>query len=141
MNIDDFYEYLYQAYKKYIENNSSYGVKVVKYYNNNSPYFPITTFEGNDMDTDKCTNGYEEFYQEFYITINHYSKDKVVGTNQISAKVINDETRKLTMTFMRNLNFKKTLDKPTPNLDNSIFRNTMQYQGMVGNQRLNIIRR
>ena len=142
MYIDDFYEELFQVYKKYIEKNSSYGVRVVKMFNNDSPYFPITTFTlSNNTETDNCTIDKIEYYEQFYFNITHYSKDKTVNNNKISAKVINDETRKLTITFMKNLNMRKTLDRPIPNLDKEILRNLMQYQCLVGNSRLDIIRR
>jgi hypothetical protein len=36
---------------------------------------------------------------------------------------------------------KKTLDNPTPNLDTSILRRTINYQCLIGNIRGNIIRR
>lgn len=150
MYIDDFCEDLFQAYKKYIEENSSYGVKVIKMFNNDSPYFPITVFSlSNNTDTNRCTVDKIEYYEQFYFTITHYAKDKTIEQTidnkpvkvKVSAKVINDETRKLTITFMRNLNMRKTLDKPIPNLDKDILRNIMQYQCMVGNSRLDIIRR
>lgn len=150
MYIDDFYEDLFQVYKKYIEENSSYGVRVVKMFNNDSPYFPITTFAlSNNTDTNNCTVDRKEYYEQFYFSIYHYAKDKTIEQTidnetvkvRVSAKQINDETRKLTITFMRNLNLKKTLDKPVPNLDKDILRNAMQYQCMVGNSRLDIIRR
>lgn len=150
MYIDDFYEDLFQTYKKYIEENSSYGVRVVKMFNNDSPYFPITTFTlSNNTDTNRCTVDRIEYYEQFYFTIQHFAKNKTIEQTvdnkvvktTVSAKVINDETRKLTITFMKKLNLKKTLDKPVQNLDKDILRNIMQYQCMVGNSRLDIIRR
>lgn len=142
MYIDDFYEELFQVYKKYIEEKSSYGVRVVKMFNNDSPYFPITTFTlSNNAETNNCTIDKIEYYEQFYFNITHYAKDKTINNNKISAKVINDETRKLTITFMKNLNMRKTLDRPIPNLDKEILRNLMQYQCLVGNSRLDIIRR
>lgn len=150
MYIDDFYEDLFQAYKKHIEENTSYGVRVVKIFNNDSPYFPITTFSlSNSTDTDRCTNDRIEYYEQYYFSISHYAKDKTIEQTvnnmsikkKVSAKEINDETRKLTLIFMKNLNLKKTQDRPIPNMDKEILRNIMQYQCMIGNARLNIIRR
>lgn len=142
MQIEDFYENVYQAYKKYIESNSSYGVKVFKFSNDDSTYFPITTFGlSNNTDTDRSSVDKIEYYEAFYFTITHYAKDKNIDNVKISSKVINDETRKLTITFFKNLNMRKTLDRPIPNLDKSILRNRMEYQCYVGNARIDIIRR
>ncbi len=150
MQIEDFYENVYQAYKKYIESNSSYGVKVFKTSNDDSPYFPITTFGlSNNTDTDRSSVDRIEYYEAFYFTITHYAKDKTIQetidnkvvSKRISSKVINDETRKLTISFFRNLNMRKTLDRPIPNLDKTILRNRMEYQCYVGNARIDIIRR
>ena len=142
MQIEDFYENVYQAYKKYIESNSSYGVKVFKSSNDDSPYFPITTFGlSNNTDTDRSSVDRIEYYEAFYFTITHYAKYKNIDNVKISSKVINDETRKLTITFFKNLNMRKTLDRPIPNLDKSILRNRMEYQCYVGNARIDIVRR
>ena len=150
MQIEDFFENVFDAYKKYIESNSSYGVKVFKFYNDDSPYLPTTICGlSNNADTNESTIDKIEYYEAFYFTITHYAKDKTIQetiddkvvSKRVSAKIINDETRKLTISFFKNLNMRKTLDRPIPNLDKSILRNRMQYQCYVGNARIDIIRR
>lgn len=140
----DKYDEIFNAFKKYIEENSQYGARVVKYNTNTSTYFPlITCVLSDNKDTEHCTIDKIEYYEAFYFTIDIYTKDKTKGANiQVASQIINDELSKLTMKFFgEKLNMKKTLNRPTPNLDTSILRKTIQYQCLIGNVRGNIIRR
>ena len=139
----DKYEEIFSAYKKFIEENSQYDAKVVKYNTNTSSYFPIITLVlSNNTDTDYCTNEKIEFYEANYFTIDIYTKDKTKGANKIASQVISEELSRLTMIFFgEKLNMKRTLNRPTPNLDTSILRRTIKYQCLIGNVRANIIRR
>lgn len=140
----DKYDEIFDRYKEFIENNSQYGARVVKYNTNTSTYFPlITCVLSDNKDTDNCTNDKIEFYESFYFTIDIYTKDKTKGNNLVVAsQKISDELTKLTIKFFGEImNMKRTLNKPTPNLDSSILRKTIQYQCLIGNVRGNIIRR
>lgn len=138
----DKYEEIFDRYKKFIEENSQYNARVVKYNTNTSSYFPlITCVLSDNKDTDYCTLGKEEFYESHFFTINIYTKDKTINSEKISSDVINKELCKLTTYFFGEMNMKKTLNRPTPNLDQSILRRTMQFQCLIGNVRGNIIRR
>lgn len=140
----DKYDEIFDRFKKYIENNSQYGARVVKYNTNTSSYFPlITCVLSDNTDTEQTTVDKVEYYEAFYFTIDIYTKDKTNGPNIVTAsQIINDELSKLTMKFFgEELNMKKTLNRPTPNLDASILRKTIQYQCLIGNVRGNIIRR
>jgi hypothetical protein len=140
----DKYDEIFNAYKEYMETNSKYNVKVVKYNTNTSTYFPLVTCVlNNNIDTDYCTIDMIERYEAFYFTINIYTKDKTKGANiQVASQVINDELSALTQKFFgEKLNMKKTLNQPTPNLDISVLRKTIQYQCLIGSARGNIIRR
>ena len=139
----DKYDEIYQAYKNFIENESQYDVRVVKYNTNTSSYFPVITFVlSNNTDTDYCTNDKIEYYEANYFTIDIYTKDKTIGANKVASQVISNELSQLTMQFFgEKLNMKRTLNRPTPNLDTSILRRTIKYQCLIGNARANIIRR
>ena len=138
----DKYEEVFSRYKKFIEENSQYNARVVKYNTNTSAYFPLITCVLTDnRDTDNCTNDKIEYYESFYFTINIFTKDMTIENNKISSQIIDNELTKLTIYFFGDLNMKRTLNKPTPNLDKSIFRRTIQYQCLIGNVRGNIIRR
>lgn len=139
----DKYEEIFNRYKKFIEENSQYNARVVKYNTNTSSYFPIITCVlSNNTDTDNCTIDKIEYYEAFYFTINIFTKDKIINGEKISSSVIDNELCKLTTYFFgEKMNLKKTLNRPTPNLDKDILRRTMQYQCLIGNVRGNIIRR
>ena len=140
----DKYDLIFQEFKKYVEEKSQYGAKVVKYNTNTSTHFPLVScILSDNKDTDFCSIDKLEYYEAFYLTIDIYTKDKTQGANIIVAsQVINEELSRLTMEFFGGkLNMKKTLNKPTPNLDTSILRRTIQYQCLIGNIRGNIIRR
>lgn len=139
----DKYEEIFDRYKKFIEENSQYNARVVKYNTNTSSYFPlITCVLSNNTDTDNCTIDKIEYYEAFYFTINIFTKDKIINGEKISSNVIDNELCKLTTYFFGEImNLKKTLNKPTPNLDKDILRRTMQYQCLIGYARGNIIRR
>lgn len=139
----DKYDEIFNRYKTFIESNSKYNAKVVKYNTNTSSYFPlITCVLSDNTDTEECTNDNIEYYEAFYFTINIYTKNETKGANiKVASQVINDELTRLTIQFFGELNMKRTLNKPTPNLDTSILRRTIQYQCLIGNVRGNIIRR
>lgn len=137
----DKYDLIFDAYKKHIEDNSQYGARVVKYNTNTSTYFPLITFTlSNNVDLDNNSLYNVDYFEKFYFTIDIYTKNKGSGEELIASQVIDKELELLTTDFFRKLGFNKTLNKPTPNLDTSIFRRTMQYQCEIGN-RGNIIRR
>ena len=138
----DKYEEIYARFKQYIESNSQYNAKVVKYNTNTSTQFPLVTFVLDDnKDTDNCTNDKIEFYEAHYYIINIYTKDKNRNGEVIASQVINDELTKLTIQFFNQLNMKRTLCKYTPNIDTNVLRRTLNYQCLMGNARGNIIRR
>lgn len=146
--MEHYYDYVYDTifseYKDYIIANSKYSPRVVKTNSNVSSYFPLVSCVLSDnTDTDHCTNDRIEKYEAFYFTINIYTKDKTKDANVVEAsEIINEELSRLTMQFFGGkLNMKKTQNRPTPNLDTSVLRKTIQYQCLIGNIRGNIIRR
>lgn len=144
MDIYDFYEKTYDEYKKFIIEHSQYDPNVVKYNSNAVSQFPTVVFYmSNNKNTDNGTVDRIEKYDAIYFTINIYTKNKISGTNiETASQVINEELSRLTAQFFGNImGMKKTQDSPEPNLDTSILRKVIQYQGLLGNVRGNIIRR
>lgn len=138
------YEYIFDKYKEYLVNNSKYSPTVVKYNNNTVSKFPtVVCTLSNWVDTDNVTIDKIENYQQYYFTINIYTKDKTKGSNIVTtSQVISEELSELTTQFFgKILNMKRTRHSPEPNLDTSVLRVVIQYQCMIGNARGNIIRR
>lgn len=130
---------LFLEYKMYIEENSQYGVKVVKDFNYNTSHFPIIDFnyqdsrESNDSTVDKI-----EFYDNEYLEVVLYVKD--AGT--VSRNIITEELINLTHKFLgRYKGMKRTGCRPIPNMDTSVLRTLMTYEFQYGNVYGNIVRR
>lgn len=137
----DKYDEIFEVYKNFMESKSQYGVRVVKYNTNTSTYFPLITFElSNRVDTDIKTYKNIDNYEKYYFTITQYTKNKKKGAVMIASQEIDKELEKLSLEFLHKLNLKITVNKPTPNLDTSIFKRTIQAQGEI-NSRYNMIRR
>lgn len=143
MDADEKFEEIYQAYRKYMLENSKYSPEITKKNLETASKFPTVTFTmSNNTATDNCTIDYIEQYEEFYFTINIYTKDKTVDNKVVASQIINNELSKLTNEYLgQKLHMKKTLNSPTPNLDTSILRRTMRYQCMIGSAMGDIIRR
>lgn len=137
----DKYDEIFEVYKNFMESKSQYGVRVVKYNTNTSTYFPLITFElSNRVDIDNKTYKDIDNYEKYYFTITQYTKNKKNGAVMIASQEIDKELEKLSLEFLHKLNLKITVNKPTINLDTSIFKRTIQAQGEI-NSRYNIIRR
>lgn len=138
------YELIFDKYKEYLQENSQYSPIVVKYSSNTVSKFPtVVCTLSNWINTDNATVDMLEYYDEYYFTINIYTKDKTKGTNIVTtSQVISEELSELTTQFFEKiLNMKRTRHSPQPNLDTSILRVVIQYQCLIGNVRKNIIRR
>ena len=137
----DKYDEIFEVYKNFMESKSQYGVRVVKHNTNTSTYFPLITFElSNRVDTDIKTYKNIDNYEKYYFTITQYTKNKKNGAVMIASQEIDKELENLSLEFLHKLNLKITVNKPTPNLDTSILRRTIQAQGEI-NSRYNMIRR
>ena len=137
------YNEFFEEYKEFIKNNSEYEPRVVKINTNSSSYFPLITMTlSNTVSTDNCTIDKIEYYEQQYYTINIFTKDKIIGSNEtVASQIINDELTSLTIQFFEKLNMKRTQCTYIPNFDTSVLRRNINYQGMIGNVRGNIIRR
>lgn len=137
------YNEIFVAYKKFMEDNSKYNPRIVKYNTNTSTYFPVVTFVlSNSINTNNCTLDKIENYDQHYYTINIFTKDKINEENEtVASQIVNEELTSLTIQFFEKINMKRTLCNITPNLDYSILRRTLQFQCLVGSVRGNIIRR
>ena len=136
------YNEIFQEFKKYIEDNSNYGTRVVKSYTSTSTKFPLISCQlSNFVDTDYCTIDMIEKYDEMYLTIDVFTQDKNIDNETVASQLINDELTFLTLKFFESKKMRKTLCRLTPNADSSITRRTIQLQGLVSQYRKNIIRR
>lgn len=130
------YEAIFQRYKQFMLDNSKYSPRVVKFSSKKSAYFPLTTCElKNYTDTNPKTQKKIDKSKNFYFTINHYARDIVKNNKTVASQLIIDELTGLTHQFFGEmLGMDCTLDKPTPNLDTEILRQTTQYDCKINNR-------
>jgi len=62
------------------------------------------------------------------IEINIFAKKKVEGVKTISNRSVAIEIEEHIKNYFRELGFKRTYDKPTPNLDMEVYRITMRFR-------------
>lgn len=135
------YNIIFDNYKEFIEINSKYKPRVVKYNTNTSAYFPIISCLLADNPLLDKTSKNADKLEKYYFTIEIYAKDTTKGKAKISSQVIIDELIDLTYTFFESgLNMDRKLSKPTINIDTSVLRHIIQYECTINN-RGNIIRR
>lgn len=135
------YEVIFDRYKKYIEENSIYKPRVVKYNTSTSPYFPLITCPLSDETIAFKSTKKIEKIENIFFTIDIYAKDIVKGSKKIASQMVVDELKQLTYQFFEDgLNMNRTLSRPTPNLDTSILKHTIHYDCAINN-RGNITRR
>lgn len=137
------YDEIFKEYKEYLQDNSIYKPNVVKYNTNQTTYFPTVSLKlSNTTDSDSVTLDFIEKYDNYYFTIDVYTKNISTNNGKVASQVVNSELVNLTHKFFGELlRMKRTGSRPTPNIDMSIDRTTIEYQAMIGNVRKNIIRR
>ena len=130
------YEVIFQRYKQFMLENSKYSPRVVKYSSRESAYFPFSTCElKNYTDTNTKTQKKVDKSKNFYFTINHYARDIVKNNKTVASQLVIDELTELTHQFFGEmLGMYCTLDRPTPNLDTEILRQTIQYDCQINNR-------
>lgn len=136
------YDLWFKELKDFINANSEYNTRVVKYNTNTSTHFPIVSFVmSNYINTKDCTLDKIEYYDNLYFTIDIYTKDIIKNGTTISSQIVNEELMKLIIEFFNKKNMLRTSCRPNFNIDESILRTTIQYQCGIGSARGNIIRR
>ena len=136
------YNLIREEYEEYLKKYSKYKPNVNIHNTYKATSFPFITFElSNFTNSSECTIDKIEYYDNFYFTINIYTKDKIVNNQKIASQIVNDELIELTVKFFKKKNMLRTTCRPTFNVDTDILRTTIQYQCMIGNARGNIIRR
>lgn len=129
------YDDLFETFKEYITNNSIYSPRVVKNNTNTSTYFPIITLsQSNYTNTYNTTINKVDKFDQYYFSINVYTKNTVIEKNKISSQVINDELTNLTLAFFESNNFYISGCSYTFNLDSDITRRRISVQCQIGNR-------
>lgn len=123
------YEKVYQLFKRFVSTNSKFKPKVLKKPAGDT-YPKVIVQKISDVST-AVIDPHSLLGFEFNI----YTKDLEFDGELLDSMEVAEELESLVKAFMGNLGFKRIMDKPTPNVDQTIFRITMQYIGNVSDTR------
>lgn len=120
----------------YLKENSEYNPLVTTIVSTDKyPKVVITKADDRELKSDSFRRN---VISSLVFEINIYAKDKVVGNKTISSRIIATELEDLIKKYMGDMcGFKRTLDKPTPNIDTTIYRVTMRYN-VSYNDKMNV---
>ena len=127
MNVD-LIDQIIDDVKKYIKLKSEYSPRVVKKSLKQNDKFPLITITQEDNSNILASTEFKETIDKLTISVNVYAEDMAVGNKTISNVNIVEELVKLTDDVIRNrYKMLRTSCRPTPNLDNTIYRMTAMY--------------
>ena len=127
MNID-FANQVYKDVKQYISENDTYSTRVRNKSLKESDKFPLITITEDDNVNEIVDTRFRESTDKMYFSVNIYAQDKAVGNTTISNVNIARELASMVDEVMgKKYRMQRTSCKPTPNLDNTIYRITMKY--------------
>lgn len=131
---DEIYEYL----NVYLPSKSKYSPRVTQKNLKQSDKFPLVTVFEDDNANILVDTTFKDKTDKILISINIYAEDKAVENKVISNANIAKELRDLVdEVISRKFRMKRTSCKKTPNLDENIYRITMQYtKKMISNKKL-----
>lgn len=130
MNID-FTNQVYREVKEYVS-KSNYSPRVTQKNLKQSDKFPLITIIEEDNKNELISTNFCESTDKIYLTINIYAQDKAYGNETISNVNIVRELAKLVDDIVGNKYKMQRLScKPTPNLDDTIYRITAKYSKKI----------
>lgn len=134
--MEDFYELLYQDYKKYLIDNSTYKTEVYKTSPQKPSSFPVIEMRMLDdrIDNNNCTIDNLEYYYNVSLIITIYTQN--IGETDKS--IIANELSKLTNKYFIKKGLLKSGQNNEPNIDKTILRRIITYDCKVGNKNYNI---
>lgn len=133
-----YFDEIKKALKEYLDKNSIYAPFVTTVATNQKyPKVVIEKVDDRELESDIQRLN---IFSIINIELNIYAKDMTQGTKTLSGRTVATEIEENIKMFMGNIcGFKRTLDKPTPNIDTSIYRITMRYQIKVSDTRKYIL--
>lgn len=125
----DAYSLVYNELKKSLKSSlENYGIEITKLSKQETDRFPLVVLTEEDNVLSERTLNHEETFSDLYYEVNIYTRDKVIDKEKHYAidiaRTISTEVDKV---LNGQFHFERTLCRPTPNLDNSIYRITMRY--------------
>lgn len=118
--------------KAYISEKSEYSPRVVKKSLKQNNKFPLITITQEDNSNILASTDFRDIIDKLTINVNVYAEDMAVGNKTISNVNIVEELIKLVDDVLRSkYRMLRTSCRPTPNLDNTIYRMTAIYSKKI----------
>lgn len=125
----EIYDKIFNILKKFLADESQYNPIVSKQELRQSDKFPLVVITEEDNSYLTGTTRFEETKSRLEYEINVYATDKNINGNIVAKQVIARELVGLIDNVMSyNLRMIRRSCRPTPNLDNSIYRITIRYR-------------
>ena len=103
--------------------------------------FPNVVIEKIDDREHACDNTRNSVFSTWSIELNIYAVSTTYKNKKVSARSVAVELEELIFYYMgEKMGFKRTYDKPSPNVDQSVYRITMRFQTRINNKRNSFIR-
>lgn len=130
--IENYSDLVFKYLKAYLQQKSQYGPRVTQKSLKQSDKFPLVTIVEDNNKSNLITTSFEDSTDTIFFMVDIYAQDKAVGNSIISNVVIVKELSALVDDVMsKHYRMQRTQCRPTPNLDNSIYRITMKYTKKV----------
>ena len=139
MNID-VYDILYQNLKKHLKENLGYDFEITKLSKKQADRFPLIVFTEEDNALSSSTLRKEETQSNLYYEINIFTRDKTInGKKYYAIEIARDISSHIDMVLGKKYRMNRLFCRPTPNLDDSIYRITMRYSVRLDDNRVKFI--
>lgn len=139
MNID-VYDILYQNLKKHLKENLGYDFEITKLSKKQTDRFPLVVFTEEDNALSFSTLRREETQSILYYEINIFTTDKTIsGKKYYAVDIARDISRHIDTVLNKKYHMDRLFCRPTPNLDDSIYRITMRYSVRLDDNRVKFI--
>lgn len=125
----DAYSIVYAELKKSLKSNlENYGIEITKLSKQETDRFPLVVLTEEDNVLSDRTLNHEETISGLYYEVNIYTRDKVINKEKRYAiDIAREISTEVDKVLNGQFHMLRTLCRPTPNLDNSIYRITMRY--------------
>lgn len=139
MNIET-YNFVYDVIKLQLEEVlKDYEIIVLKKSKQEEDRFPLVVVTEEDNFISSSTLNNEETNSKLYYEINIYARDKIVNGDlmydmEIARKIASEIDAVLNLKYK----FNRISCRPTPNLDDSIYRITMRYSIVQSDNRIKL---
>lgn len=128
------YDEVRNGLKQYLSQNSEYAPLVKTKASGDT--FPYVVFEKSSDIEHASDNQRNTVISSLEFEINIYAKEKTIKNKKVSDRTIAVEIEECIKSYMGGvLGYKRTYDKPTPNIDTTVYRITMRYQVKLNERR------